>query len=105
MGVQTYFQERKAHLEMVKDDTHTLIFYEAPHKLISTLKDMLDVFGDREIALCKELTKLHETVIRTTFSSALSDFETVPPKGEYVMIIKGAEPKKEAEMTEYFSKI
>ena len=97
--LSTAKQERKAHLEMVKDDTRTLIFYEAPHKLISTLKDMLDVFGDREIALCKELTKLHETVIRTTFSSALSDFEAVPPKGEYVMIIKGAEPKKEAEMT------
>jgi 16S rRNA (cytidine1402-2'-O)-methyltransferase len=86
-------------LQSLKDDTRTLIFYEAPHKLIYTLKGMLEVFGDREIALCKELTKLHETVIRTTFSAALADFEITPPKGEYVMIIKGAEPKKDEGFT------
>ena len=84
---------------MLKDDTRTLIFYEAPHKLIYTLKDMLEVFGDREIALCKELTKLHETVIHTTFSGALADFEVTPPKGEYVMIIKGAEKTEQEGLT------
>ncbi len=97
--LSTARQSRKEHLEILKDDTRTLIFYEAPHKLIYTLKDMLEAFGEREIALCKELTKLHETVIHTTFSKALSDFEITPPKGEYVMIIKGAEPKAEETMT------
>lgn len=90
---------RKEHLDSLKNDTRTLIFYEAPHKLISTLRDMLNVFGDREIALCKELTKLHETVIHTTFSKALDDFEITPPKGEYVLIISGAKPKEEKEIT------
>ncbi len=90
---------RKEHLDELKNDTRTLIFYEAPHKLISTLTDMLKVFGDREIALCKELTKLHETVIHTTFTKALESFETVSPKGEYVLIVSGAEKPKESEMT------
>lgn len=97
--LSTAKQSRKEHLQMLKDDTRTLIFYEAPHKLIYTLKDMLEVFGDREIALCKELTKLHETVIHTTFTKALKDFEITPPKGEYVMIIKGAEPKADEGFT------
>lgn len=97
--LSTAKQSRKEHLAQLKDDTRTLIFYEAPHKLIYTLKDMLEVFGDREIALCKELTKLHETVIHTTFSGALKDFEQIPPKGEYVMIIKGAEPKADEGFT------
>lgn len=97
--LSTTKQNRREHLNMLKNDTRTLIFYEAPHKLIYTLKDMLETFGDREIALCKELTKLHETVIRTTFSGALEDFEITPPKGEYVMIVKGAEPKAGEEYT------
>lgn len=97
--LSTAKQERKDHLEMLKDDTRTLIFYEAPHKLINTLRDMLNVFGNREIALCKELTKLHETVIHTNFEKALEDFEIAPPKGEFVMIVKGAEPKEKEEMT------
>lgn len=82
---------RKEHLEAVKNDQRTLIFYEAPHKLSATLKDMLTTFGDREIALVKELTKLHETVERTTLKAASERYETEPPKGEYVLIIKGKE--------------
>lgn len=97
--LSTTKQSRKEHLNMLRDDPRTLIFYEAPHKLIYTLKDMLEVFGNREIALCKELTKLHETVIHTTFSGALADFEVTPPKGEYVLIIKGAEPKTDDGLT------
>lgn len=97
--LSTARQSRKEHLQSLKNDTRTLIFYEAPHKLIYTLKDMLETFGDREIVLCKELTKLHETVIHTTFSGALSDFETLPPKGEYVIIIKGAERVEEQSVT------
>lgn len=90
---------RKEHLESLKNDTRTLIFYEAPHKLQSTLKDMLTVFGERDIALCKELTKLHETVIHTTFSEALSNFEATPPKGEYVLIVSGAKEEEKQEIT------
>ena len=89
---------RKEHLESLKNDTRTLIFYEAPHKLQSTLKDMLTVFGERDIALCKELTKLHETVIHTTFSGALSTFEATPPKGEYVLIVSGAKEEEKQEI-------
>lgn len=88
---------RREHLQSLVNEQRTMIFYEAPHKLEATLRDMLNFFGDREIALVKELTKLHETVIKTTFSKALELFETNPPKGEYVLIIKGAEPEK----TEY----
>lgn len=81
---------RKKHLEEVKNERRTMIFYEAPHKLIATLDDMLKCFGDRKIALCKELTKLHETVFRTTLSNALAYFKENAPRGEYVLIIEGA---------------
>ena len=81
---------RKKHLEEVKNERRTMIFYEAPHKLIATLDDMLKCFGDRKIALCKELTKLHETVFRTTLSDALAYFKENAPRGEYVLIIEGA---------------
>lgn len=92
--LSTAKQSRREHLEALKNDERTLVFYEAPHKLISTLTDMLAAFGDREIALCKELTKLHETVLRTTLSGALAQFADQPPKGEYVLILAGA-PKAE----------
>ena len=97
--LSTAKQSRYEHLEAVKNDTRTLIFYEAPHKLISTLKDMLVVFGNREIALCKELTKLHETVFRTTFEEAINHFEQIAPKGEYVLIVSGKEQSEEKEFT------
>ncbi len=87
---------RKEHLEDIAKEKRTMVFYEAPHKLQATLKDMLAVLGDREIALVKELTKIHEDVFITTFSKALEHYETTPPKGEFVLIIKGAtEEKKE----------
>lgn len=89
---------RKKHLEEVKTERRTMIFYEAPHKLIATLDDMLKCFGDRKIALCKELTKLHETVIRTTLSEALAYFKENAPRGEYVLIIEGADEKEEKPM-------
>ena len=90
-------RHRFEHLESVKNDTHTLIFYEAPHKLTYTLKDMLDILGDRKIALCRELTKLHEEVIRTTLSEAQELYTEKSPKGEYVIIIEGAK-EQEAEI-------
>ena len=86
---------RRAHLESVKDEERTMIFYEAPHKLAATLRDMADAFGDREIALVKELTKLHETIERTTLFAAAEKYSEIPPKGEYVLVIAGAEKQTE----------
>ena len=76
-----------------------MIFYEAPHKLIYTLKDMFEYFGDRQIAICREITKLHEQVINTTLSAAIEKYELEPPKGEFVLVIKGKEPVQEKEYT------
>lgn len=68
-----------------------MIFYEAPHKLVSTLADMSEVFGaDRPVSLCRELTKLHEEVVRTTLGEALTKYTETPPKGEFVLIVAGA---------------
>ena len=94
-------RHRKEHLESVKNDTHTLIFYEAPHKLPYTLADMLEILGDRKIALCRELTKLHEEIIRTTLSEAQNLYTETSPKGEFVIVIEGAkEPEKEEQWWE-----
>ena len=84
---------RKKHLESIAKLPHTIILYEAPHKLIATLKDLLRVLGDRKIAVVRELTKIHEQVLRTTVSEALSYFEQTPPKGEFVLVIEGYCPK------------
>ena len=87
---------RRAHLAELKTEKRTMIFYEAPHKLVATLKDMLDFLGDREIALVRELTKIHEEVIHTTLSGALKTYSEKEPKGEFVIIVSGA---KETEKT------
>lgn len=81
---------RREHLNELKNERRTMIFYEAPHKLPATLKDMYKTFGDRKIALVKELTKIHENVMRTTLKEACEYFETESPKGEYVLIIEGS---------------
>lgn len=85
---------RREHLEAVKEDPRTLIFYEAPHKLAATLSDMCEAFGDRRIALARELTKIHEEVRRTTLSQAAAHYAENPPRGEFVLIVEGAPPKK-----------
>lgn len=90
-------RHRHEHLELLKNDTHTLIFYEAPHKLKTTLDDMLSVFGDRKIALVRELTKIHEEAFRTTLSGAAQYYKTQNPRGEYVLVIEGAKEAKEKE--------
>ena len=83
-------RHRKEHLESLKNDTHTMIFYEAPHKLTYTLSDMAEVFGNtRKIALVRELTKLHEEVERFTLGDAIEKFKTDKPRGEYVIVIDG----------------
>ncbi len=82
-------KSRFEHLEEVKNDTRTLIFYEAPHKLVRTLEDFLEYFGDRNISLVRELTKLHEECKKTTISKALEYFADIQPKGEFVLVVEG----------------
>lgn len=84
-------RERLARLQSLKDDVRTLIFYEAPHKLLGTLRDFLDVFGNREIVLARELTKRFEEYRRTTLADAVSYYEETPPKGEFVLLLHGAD--------------
>lgn len=85
---------RKQHLSEVKNERRTLIFYEAPHKLIKTLADMYEAFGDRKIAIVREITKIHETVMRTSFSEAIEFYKSNEPRGEYVLIIEGAKEER-----------
>ena len=92
-------KERRAHLEELKNEKRTMIFYEAPHKLQRTLQDLLDNFGDRKIALCREMTKLHEEVRRCTLSEAVAHYNENPPKGEFVLVLEGKQESDEPEMT------
>lgn len=90
---------RKKHLEDIKNETRTLVFYEAPHKLLKTLNDMREAFGERDICIVRELTKIHETVYRFNFTSAIAHFENNAPRGEFVLIIKGANRNDTVKMT------
>ncbi len=93
-------KNRKAHLDSLKGEERTMVFYEAPHKLTATLGDMVDTFGaERPISLCRELSKLHEEVRRTTLGEAVNWYKENPPKGEFVLVIRGAEPVPEQEAT------
>ncbi|MBE6729224.1 MAG: 16S rRNA (cytidine(1402)-2'-O)-methyltransferase [Ruminococcaceae bacterium] len=85
---------RRAHLAEIKEEKRTMIFYEAPHKLLSTLSDMLDILGDREIAIVRELTKIHEEVIHTTFKKAMEFYTENSPRGEFVLIVSGFKEEK-----------
>ena len=76
-----------------------MVFYEAPHKLLATLEDMYAAFGDRKIALVRELTKMHETIERTTLAAACEKYKETPPKGEFVLVVSGAEPLPDAKWT------
>ena len=87
--LSTNKNERYERLNEIKNDTRTTIFYEAPHKLIKTLEDLISVFGDRKITLCRELTKLNEEILRTTISGALRHYEEISPRGEYVLVVEG----------------
>ena len=89
--LSTAKKSRHAHLESLKNEQRTMVFYEAPHKLLNTLESMAEVFGaDRPISLCRELTKLHEEVIRTTLSGAIELYNEQAPKGEFVLVVAGA---------------
>lgn len=96
--LSTNNRHRAEHLESVKNDRRTMIFYEAPHKLKYTLEDMQKYFGaDRKIALVRELTKLHEEVFRTTLGGAAEFYAENKPRGEYVLVIDGAKETAAAE--------
>ena len=87
---------RKERLAELAGEKRTLIFYEAPHKLVATLRDLSEALGDRPVAVVKELTKLHETVLRTTLFAARDHFEANAPRGEYVLIVAGADGAEKA---------
>ncbi len=83
-------RQRKAHLEEIKNETRTMLFYEAPHKLRATLSDLCDTLGaDRKIVLAREITKLHEEFVRTTLGEAVEKYKEENPKGEFVLVIDG----------------
>ena len=91
--LSTAKKSRREHLASLENEIRTMIFYEAPHKLVNTLEDMVAAFGaDRPISLCRELTKLHEEVIRTTLGGAIELYANQSPKGEFVLVVAGAEP-------------
>ena len=92
-------KERRQHLDELRNETRTMVFYEAPHKLMTTLKDMLKTFGNRNISVVREITKIHEEVIRTTLADAVDDYEKNPLKGEIVLVVSGA--GKQEKQTEY----
>jgi len=88
-------KERKARLEGLKTEERTMIFYEAPHHLRGTLADLLAAFGpERPLSLCRELTKLHEEIQRTSLGEAAAFYEANEPRGEYVLVLGGAAPRQ-----------
>ena len=92
--LSTTKKNRYEHLEEIKNETRTMIFYEAPHKLRNTLSDFLKYFGsERKISLCRELTKIHEQVLVMTLSEANEYYENNEPRGEYVLVLEGASPE------------
>ena len=99
--LSTAKKQRLEHLEQVKTETRTMIFYEAPHKLLNTLKDFKEYFGaDRSLTIAKELTKLHEQIWLTTVGEALDHYTENSPKGEFVLIVAGGVfETAEAELT------
>ncbi len=98
--LSTNKKERREHLASLQNERRTMLFHEAPHKLRNTLDDLCAAFGsERRIALCRELTKLHEETMRCTLGEAADYYRENAPRGEYVLVLAGAEPKAEAEVT------
>ena len=99
--LSTAKKSRREHLASLQQEQRTMVFYEAPHKLLATLEDMAEAFGnDRPISLCRELTKLHEEVVRTTLGQAIEKYTSQPPKGEFVLVVAGAAPIERPAATE-----
>ena len=88
-------KERRTALLKLKCEERTMVFHEAPHKLRATLADMAEILGDRPAALCRELTKLHEETLRTTLLQAVELYREKEPRGEYVLVVAGAQPTEE----------
>ena len=98
--LSTSNKSRKEHLETPRHEHRTIVLYEAPHKLLRTLSDLRDTFGgEREITLARELTKLHEQTLRTTLDGAVAYFTENAPKGEFVLVLRGAPERSEPEVT------
>ncbi len=99
--LSTAKKSRFAHLDSLRAEQRTMIFYEAPHKLTGTLADLRQVFGGtRRICLCRELTKLHEEALRMTLDEAVAYYESQAPRGEYVLIVEGAQEAAEPAVTQ-----
>ena len=92
-------KERRTALLRLQGEERTMVFHEAPHKLRATLSDMAEILGDRPVALCRELTKLHEETLRTTLSAAVALYAEREPRGEYVLVVAGARPMEESAVT------
>ena len=90
-------KSRREHLEDIRGERRTMVFYEAPHKLLRTLEDLHQVLGDRPIALVREITKIHEEVYRTTLAQAVEHYRENPPRGEFVLVLAGAPKPQEDE--------
>ena len=98
--LSTAKKSRREHLAELVSERRTMIFYEAPHKLLSTLEDMAEAFGpNRPISLCRELTKLHEEVVRTTLGEALKKYTAEAPRGDFVLVVAGAVEQPQAAAT------
>ena len=92
-------KERREQLGELLGETRTMVFHEAPHKLRPTLADMLEILGDRPVALCRELTKLHEETMRTTLQGAADYYRDNEPRGEYVLVVGGVSRREDPAMT------
>ena len=93
-------KNRRERLESLRGEERTMLFHEAPHKLLTTLEDLSAAFGpERPVSLCRELTKLHEEVRRTTLGEAAAYYRENPPRGEFVLVVAGAQPREEAAVT------
>ncbi len=92
-------QSRREHLDSIRDEKRTMIFYEAPHKLAATLKDLYETLGEREITIVREITKIHEEVIKTTLALAWEKYADNSLKGEIVLVIEGKKDEEESEIT------
>ena len=92
-------KERRERLQELSGEERTVVFHEAPHKLKATLADMAEILGNRRIALCRELTKLHEDTMRTTLPEAVQYYQENEPRGEYVLVVAGREKAEQTELT------
>ena len=92
-------RSRREHLDSLRGEVRTMVFYEAPHKLLSTLQDLFDALGNRRVALVRELTKIHEEVVTTTLGQAITRYTQEAPRGEFVLVVEGAVPPEDEPMT------